>query len=182
MMGMSFGGGDDHKEADSPMKGSCCDDAACSEKEDVKREPTPEPEPEPEVELTEEEKKQREEEEKEREAQRQREAEALKHKEAGNALYKEKKWTEAIAEYKKAQSLHPAKSSYVLNESAALFMMGEWEQTMACCQRAIEVAREHFDDLQWTFKAYKRMGAVEQKRGNTQQALEYFKKALVEKK
>merc|ERR1719439_4103 len=92
MMGMSFGGGDDHKEADSPMKGSCCDDAACSEKEDVKREPTPEPEPEPEVELTEEEKKQREEEEKEREAQRQREAEALKHKEAGNALYKEKKW------------------------------------------------------------------------------------------
>jgi len=184
MMGMSFGGGDDHKEADtdSPMKDDCCADAACSEKEDVKRDPTPEPEPEPEVELTEEEKREREEEEKEREAQRQRAAEALRHKEAGNALYKEKQYVEAIAEYKKAQALDPRQSSYVLNESAALFMMEEWEQTMACCQRAIEVAREHFDDLQWTAKAFKRMGAVEQKRGNTQQALEYFKKALVEKK
>jgi len=184
MMGMSFDTADDQKNQDTPMtdKGSCCDDTTCTEREDVKRDPTPEPEPEPEVELTEEEKRQREEEEKEREAQRQRAAAALKHKEAGNALYKEKKLEEAIAEYKKAQEMDPKKSSYVLNESAALFMMGKWDETMACCQRAIDVAREHFDDLQWTFKAFKRMGAVEQKRGNTPQALVYYKKALVEKK
>merc|ERR1719273_1567331 len=153
---------------------------APTSKEDMKKEPTPEPEPE--VKLTEEEKKQREEEEKEREAQRAIEAEALQHKEAGNALYKEKKYEEAITEYKKAQEMDPKKSSYVLNESAALFMMGKWEETLSCCQRAIDVAREHFDDLKWTFKAYNRMGSVEQKRGNTPKAVEYYKKALVEKK
>lgn len=185
MMGMSFGGmGDDQKDADCPMgdasSGDCCADETCTEKEDIKKEPSPQPEPE--VELTEEEKKQREEEEKEREAQRLKEAEALKHKEAGNALYKEKKYEEAIAEYKKAQEIDPKKSSYVLNESAALFMMEKWEETLACCQRAIDVAREHFDDLKWTFKAYNRMGSVEQKRGNVPKAVEYYKKALVEKK
>merc|ERR1712087_308138 len=142
----------------------------------------PTPESEPEVVLTAEEKLQRAEEQKEREIQAQKEAEALQFKEAGNVLYKEKKYAEAIGEYKKAQEIDPKKSSYVLNESAALFMMEEWDATMACCQRAIEVAREHFDDLKWTFKAYNRMGSVEQKRGNSKKAVEYYKKALVEKK
>jgi len=191
MMGMSFSGMDDQKDGDSTMKdapsnpygkSSGCDDSGtcCAEKEDAKKDPTPEPEPP--KELTEEEKQQLEQEEKEREERRLQEAEALKHKEAGNVLYKEKKYEEAIAEYKKAQEIDPKKSSYVLNESAALFMMEKWDETLACCQRAIEVARENFDDLKWTFKAYNRMGSVEHKRGNVPKALEYYKKALVEKK
>jgi len=186
MMGMSFDGmgGDDQKDGDVPMNAAPpkADPNPFGKEAAPKKEPTPPPSPEPEVELTAEEKAQREEERKEREEQRQREGDALRHKESGNALYKEKKYEAAIAEYKKAQQLDPAKSSYVLNESAALFMMGRWDETLSCCQRAIEIAREHFEDLKWTFKAYQRMGSVEQKRGNTPKAVEYFKKALVEKK
>merc|ERR1712066_366704 len=108
-------------------------------------------------ELTEEEKKEKEEKER-------IEKEALSHKEKGNAFYKEKKLNEAIAEYKKAQALDGKKASYVLNESAALFMMQEWDATIACCERAIQISQENFDDLKWCFKAYCRMGSVEEKR------------------
>merc|ERR1712039_374754 len=107
--------------------------------------------------------------------------EALQAKEAGNALYKEKKYKEAIVEYKKAQALDGKKASYVLNESAALFMMQEWDATIACCERAIQISQENFDDLKWCFKAYCRMGSVEEKRKNMKAAVQYYKKALVEK-
>merc|ERR1719461_540796 len=180
-MGMSFGGmGDDDTKKDD----GCCDDETCNDgkgqssnveekkedKEDKKKEPTPEPEPE----LTEEEKK-------EREEQRLKEEEALKYKEEGNKLYKEKKYKEAIVEYKKAQELNEKKASFVLNESAALFMLEQWDETIACCQRAIKTSEENFDDLKWCFKAYCRMGSVEERRKNMQAAIGYYKKALVEK-
>merc|ERR550525_1241098 len=114
-MGMSFGGmGDDSKDGDVPMKDN-------QSEPEAKKEPTPEPEPE--VELTAEEKLQREEEEKEREIQRMKKVEAVKFNKAGNVLYREKKYKEAIAEYKKAQEFDPKKSLFVLNESAALLKL-----------------------------------------------------------
>eukprot|EP00484_Ammonia_sp_Unknown_P017101 CAMPEP_0197026278 /NCGR_PEP_ID=MMETSP1384-20130603/6401_1 /TAXON_ID=29189 /ORGANISM="Ammonia sp." /LENGTH=592 /DNA_ID=CAMNT_0042454921 /DNA_START=97 /DNA_END=1875 /DNA_ORIENTATION=- len=189
LMGMKFGAEgdeapndnhDDHKHEsslpDMPTMGDFSAPTASQKKDEdkkeekKKKEPTPEPEPE----LTEEEKK-------ELEEQRQREAEAEKHKEEGNKLYKEKKFREAIEAYKKAQAVDPKKAAYVLNESAALFMLEAWDDCIACCERAVEVARSHFSDLSWCYKAYVRMGSVEEKRKNLQKAIEYYKRALVEK-
>jgi len=173
LMGMSFPSGnpDDDKKDCCDDKGNCSEDVTMSEpKVEKQKEPTPEPEPE----LSEEEKKQKEEE-------LRIANEALSHKQAGNEFYKNKQYKEAIAEYQKAQSLDAKKASYVLNESAALFMMEEWDATIACCERAIKVSQVNFDDLKWCFKAYCRMGSVEEKRNNIKQAVEYYKKAMVEK-
>merc|ERR1712244_144986 len=97
LMGMSFGTGpnedDNKKEEENESKPSENPYSASSEKkkeEKKEKEKTPPP---PEPELTEEEKK-------EREEQRKKEEEALKHKEEGNKLYKDKKYKEAIVEYK----------------------------------------------------------------------------------
>merc|ERR1719203_1988802 len=178
LMGMSFpsGGDDDNKQnaEDSSMGGANPFDDKVEEKKktETKKKKVATPPP-PEPELTEEEKAQK------AEAERV-EKEAISHKEKGNAFYKAKKFEEAVAEYKKAQSLDAKKASYVLNESAALFMLQQWDETIACCQRAIRVSEENFDDLKWCFKAYCRMGSVEERRKNMQKAVGYYKKALVE--
>merc|ERR1712087_47299 len=75
---------------------------------------------------------------------------------------------------------NPKKASYVLNESAALFMLAEWDETMACCEKAIKVNQENFEDAKWPFKAYCRMVAVEERRKNMKSAVNFYKKALVE--
>jgi len=191
LMGMSFqSGDDDNKGAENENDNNAASASASAsssssdanpnpeptsgDKEDKKEEKKKEATPEPEPELTEEEKK-------EQEEKRKREADALSYKEAGNKLYKEKKYREAIIEYKKAQETDKEKSAYVLNESAALFMLEDWDETIICCQRAIDVARTYFDDLIFCYKAYNRMGSVEEKRKNLPKAIEYYKKALVEK-
>ena len=177
LMGMSFGAADDDSKAaenenkpESNPHEKPTETKKEKEEEKKKKEPTPEPEPE----LTEEEQK-------ELEEKRRKEEEALSFKKKGNEFYKEKKYKEAISQYKKAQEIDEKNSAYVLNESAALFMMEEWDATIACCQRAIDVARTHFDDLIFCYKAYNRMGSVEEKRKNLPKAIEYYKKALVEK-
>merc|ERR1712228_250432 len=101
-------------------------------------------------------------------------------KKKGNQFYLQKKYREAIVEYKKAQSLDKKEPAYLLNESAALFMMEEWNDTLLCCAKAIGVAREHSDDPEWCFKAFRRMGDVAEKQGSQRQAIEYYKKALLE--
>jgi len=60
-------------------------------------------------------------------------------------------------------------------------MQQKWEETLACCARAIEVNQLNMGDLKWSFKAYSRMGSVEQRKGNSAAAIAHYKKALVEK-
>eukprot|EP00485_Elphidium_margaritaceum_P011893 CAMPEP_0202703630 /NCGR_PEP_ID=MMETSP1385-20130828/16447_1 /ASSEMBLY_ACC=CAM_ASM_000861 /TAXON_ID=933848 /ORGANISM="Elphidium margaritaceum" /LENGTH=580 /DNA_ID=CAMNT_0049361511 /DNA_START=39 /DNA_END=1781 /DNA_ORIENTATION=- len=177
MMGMQFGAAgdmndDDHKNNEAGGANPFTEQSTAEqkEKEAAKKEPTPEPEPE----LTEEEKQ-------ELEEKLKREAAAAAHKAAGNALYKEKKFEGAIEEYRKAQAVDPQKAAFVLNESAALFMLEKWDECVACCERAIEVARSNYGGLEWCFKAYVRMGSVEEKRKNLSAAVAYYKKAMVEK-
>lgn len=50
-------------------------------------------------------------------------AEAQAAKEAGNALYKQKKFEEAIAQYNKAMELDPSDVSFISNRAAVYFEM-----------------------------------------------------------
>jgi len=170
MMGMKmdFGGADEKSSEDAAAQSSA---AADGEQKAAPKEPTPEPEPEPELSA---------EEIAEREAKRARDEKALSLKEEGNALYKAKDYDAAIGKYKEAQAVDPTNAAFVVNESAALFMQQKWEETLACCQRAIDVNSAAMGALKWSFKAYQRMGSVEQRRGNAAAAIAWYKKALVE--
>lgn len=150
-------------------------------RDDDQKRPRSKPEPEPEPELTEEEQKEADEERMRKEEELQRKTAAINCKKVGNQYYSEKKFDEAMVEYKKAQELDPSECSFVLNESACLFMQCKWDDCIMCCEHAVEVCQQYFGDLKWTFKAYHRMGRVEEKRGNIQNAIDFYQKALVEK-
>jgi len=93
-----------------------------------------------------------------------------------------KKFEEALKCYEKAFEINPKNPAYLLNQSAVLFMEEKWDECMEKCQTAVALCREIFCDLKWTFKAFHRMGNVEEKRGNKEKAIEYYRKALIEKK
>jgi len=116
----------------------------------------------------------------ERAAKRDNEANALSLKAEGNALYKAKDYDAAIAKYRLAQQCVSDNAAFVVNESAALFMQQKWDATLECCSRAIAVNQSALGPLKWSFKAYQRMGSVEQRRGDSVAAIAWYKKALVE--
>lgn len=107
--------------------------------------------------------------------------EAKEVKLKGNKLYKDQKFEEALIEYRKAASLDPTQPSYALNQSAVLFMQEKWDECIKMCEEAIKINEIHFRGEQWSFKAYHRMGNVEEKRGNFIKAITYYKKGLIEK-
>ena len=54
-------------------------------------------------------------------------------------------------------------------------MLEKWEETLACCQRAIEVSSLALGPLKWSFNVYSRMGSVEQRRAATVAAIGWNK-------
>jgi len=114
------------------------------------------------------------------EQQKEKDAETEKNK--GNDFYEAKNFDEAMKCYQKASENNPKNPSYLLNQSAVLFMQEKWDDCITKCQEAVALCRQYFCDLKWTFKAFNRMGSVEEKRGNKEKALEYYRKALLEQK
>ncbi|KAK9927483.1 hypothetical protein M0R45_024664 [Rubus argutus] len=137
-----------------------------------KPEPAPEPEPEP-MEVPEE----------EREAKK-RKAEALKEKEAGNAAYKKKDFDTAIQHYTKAMELDDEDISYLLNRAATYLEMGQYDDCIKDCDKAVERGRELRADYKMIAKALTRKGTAIAKTAKTSKdfepAIEIFQKALTE--
>jgi len=92
-----------------------------------------------------------------------------------------KKFDEALQEYNKSVEFDPAKPAYLLNISAVLFMQEKWDECIESCKQAVETQRKNHSDYSWSFKAYQRMGHVEEKRNNVNKAIEYYNSALLEK-
>lgn len=67
-------------------------------------------------------------------------AKAVEEKNAGNAFYKKKSFTEAIAHYKKAQELDPTNATYLSNESAVYFEQKEYDTCIEVSNKAVELA------------------------------------------
>lgn len=137
-----------------------------------KPEPAPEPEPEP-MEVPEE----------GREAKK-RKAEALKEKEAGNAAYKKKDFDTAIQHYTKAMELDDEDVSYLLNRAATYLEMGQYDDCIKDCDKAVERGREVRADYKMIAKALTRKGTAIVKTAKTSKdyepAIEIFQKALTE--
>jgi stress-induced-phosphoprotein 1 len=105
---------------------------------------------------------------------------ALQHKEAGNALYKERKFDEALAEYKKAIELEPENTLYLLNCTAVSFEKGEYEPCIAECISAIEHGQTHKCDYTIIAKLLTRQALCLQRLQRHEEAIPVFKKALLE--
>ncbi|KAG6634257.1 hypothetical protein I3843_12G104800 [Carya illinoinensis] len=137
-------------------------------------EPAKEAEPEPEpMELTEEEKDAK-----------QRKAQAQTEKELGNAAYKKKDFDTAIAHYTKAMELDDEDVSYITNRAATYLEMGQYEECIEDCDKAIERGRELRSDFKMIAKALTRKGTALMKMAKCSKdyepAIEAFQKALTE--
>jgi tetratricopeptide (TPR) repeat protein len=120
-------GGDGDNDDDQPFRpapSSASSSSAPSAAAASKKAEPPQP---PDEDLTEE----------EREAKK-RKLEAVAAKERGNMLYKEKKFTEAIAAYDEAYKLDK-NMMFLNNKAAVLIEMGQCVDAIALCHEAIEV-------------------------------------------
>ncbi|KAG6583161.1 Stress-induced-phosphoprotein 1 [Phytophthora cinnamomi] len=123
--------------------------------------PTPAPAPVPvEEDLTDEEK-----------AERAAKKAADDAKQRGNALYKQKKFSEAIECYNEAIEKDATNMSFYSNLAAVKLEMGQLDACIEDCKKAIEVGRAHRADYALIAKAYVRIGNAHLKKGETEQNL-----------
>lgn len=131
-----------------------------------------EPEPEP-LELSEEEKEAKE-----------RKAQAQKEKEAGNVAYKKKDFESAIQHYSKAIELDDEDISFLTNRAAVYLEMGQCEDCINDCDKAIERGRELRSDYKMVARALTRKGTALTKMAKCSKdfdpAIETYHKALTE--
>ncbi|CAE7558563.1 HOP3, partial [Symbiodinium microadriaticum] len=130
--------------------------------------PAPTP-PEPTVPLTPEEQK----------AKEQKDA-AVAAKERGNALYKAKQFSEALAAYDEAIALDPSAISFLSNKAAVYIEMGELDRAIEQCQEAIDFGRSKRAPYEDIAKLYHRMAAAYLKRDDFDTAKECYTKAQTE--
>jgi stress-induced-phosphoprotein 1 len=138
-------------------------------REDQKVYKQKEPEPEPVKELTEEEKAL---------AATREKGTALKDQ--GNALFKEKKYKEAIEMYLKAEEADPTLMTYRTNVASCYHAMKEYATAVEECKKALEVGAEHYNDYKLKAKAMERIGNAYWKLEDFDAALEWQDKAQME--
>jgi len=107
-------------------------------------------------------------------------AKAIKAKERGNALYKEKKFTEAMAAYDEAAALDPKNMTFLNNKAAVFLEMGEIDQALATCQAALEIGRANRASFEDKAKVYHRIAAAHTKANNIPEALKAYQTAQTE--
>ncbi|KAJ3109943.1 Hsp90 cochaperone, partial [Physocladia obscura] len=103
-----------------------------------------------------------------------------KAKEAGNALYKKRAFTEALAKYNEAWELDDTNFAVLTNKSAVQFEMGDFDACIKTCDDAVEKGREQRADYKLIAKAFARMGSAYQKLSDLPSAIKYFEKSLSE--
>lgn len=106
-------------------------------------------------------------------------ADADAAKAEGNALYKARKFDEAIAAYEKAWSLHKD-ITYLNNRAAAEFEKGDYDATITTCNKAIDEGRDVHADYKIIAKSFARIGNAYLKKDDLQNAAKFFDKSLTE--
>ena len=107
-------------------------------------------------------------------------AEAVKHKERGNAFYKEKKFDEALTCYREALDADPKNTTYLLNATAVHFEKGDYDSCIDECNKALEHAKVHNGGYQTQGRIMTRHAACLQKQKKHAEAILMFKQALLE--
>jgi stress-induced-phosphoprotein 1 len=97
----------------------------------------------------------------------------------GTEQYKRKNFDAAIAHYSKAWELHKD-ITYLNNLGAAHFEMGQYEEAVKDCEKAVEEGRQIYADFKLIAKSYARIGSSYEKLGDLDKAIENYKKSLTE--
>jgi len=105
---------------------------------------------------------------------------AKREKDLGNAAYKKKDFTTALAHYNKAIEHDPTDITFYTNIAAVHFECKDFRQCIADCEKAIEVGRENRADYKLIAKAFARIGNSYKKLGEFKQAKTFFEKSLSE--
>jgi len=134
-----------------------------------KRKETQKTEPEPEVEVSEEEK-----------LERDVKKRSIAAKEKGNELYKEKKFTEALAAYDEAISIDPSNLMLLNNKAAVYIEMNECNTAIEICQSIFEKARSVKFSFEDRAKVYQRIAAAHLKMNDIPEAIKAYGKAQME--
>lgn len=106
-------------------------------------------------------------------------AEADKIKAEANALYKQKKFDEAIELYNKAWETHKD-ITYLNNRAAAEFEKGDYDAAIETCLKAIDEGRSMRSDYKLIAKSFARIGNCYLKKDDLPNAIKYFEKSLTE--
>lgn len=104
---------------------------------------------------------------------------AVAAKERGNALYKEKKFSEAIAAYDEAFSIDQ-NMMFMNNKAAVMIEMGQCKEAIDTCTEALEVGKINRASFEDRAKVYQRIAAAYLKMENIPLALESYSKAQME--
>lgn len=104
---------------------------------------------------------------------------AEKAKAEGNALYKERKFDEAIERYNKAWELHKD-ITYLNNRSAAEFEKGDFETAIETLNEAVNQGRELRADYKTIAKSFARIGNCYHQMKDFKKAVEYYNRSLTE--
>lgn len=107
-------------------------------------------------------------------------AKAVALKEKGNALYKDKKFDEAIAAYDEAIATDPSNVMFINNKAAVLIEQNDAMGAIALCNQALELAKVHRASYEDKAKIYQRIAAAHTKLGDAPAALAAYGKAQME--
>jgi len=107
-------------------------------------------------------------------------AEANAKKEEGNGHYKQRKFDDALIAYRAAQALCPEDITYLLNESAVHFELGDHATCIAVCKKAIDIGREVRSPFVTIAKVFARLGNAHYKRGELQEAVDAYESSMLE--
>ncbi|KAH3666876.1 hypothetical protein OGAPHI_003325 [Ogataea philodendri] len=105
--------------------------------------------------------------------------EADGYKAEANALYKQKKFDQAIELYNKAWETHKD-ITYLNNRAAAEFEKGDYDAAIQTCKTAVEEGREMRADYKLVAKSFARIGNSYLKKDELKLACEFFEKSLTE--
>ncbi|KAF7354934.1 Protein kinase domain-containing protein [Mycena sanguinolenta] len=113
-----------------------------------------------------------------KEAQQKKEAEVAK--EAGNEAYMKGELEKAASQFEKAWNLWPQDITCLTDLGAVYYELGDYDEAIEVCEKAIEEGRSLGADHKLIAKAYGHIGTSFREKGDYASAIKYFEESLTE--